>query len=80
VFLAQAKFAADSARAEPGVAGSLDDYMNFGKWPAFEGAPGWPLQSRERTMLRITVHEVPRSLTFQLEGGLAGPWLQELEE
>jgi ABC-type transporter Mla MlaB component len=31
-------------------------------------------------MLRITVHEKPRSLTFQLEGSLAGPWLPELEE
>ena len=31
-------------------------------------------------MLRITVHDNPRSLTFQLEGRLAGPWLQELEE
>ncbi len=31
-------------------------------------------------MLRITVHDSPRTLTFQLEGGLAGPWVQELEE
>ena len=31
-------------------------------------------------MLRITVHDHPRSLTFQLEGRLAGPWLRELEE
>jgi hypothetical protein len=31
-------------------------------------------------MLRITVHEGPRALTFQLEGRLAGPWLRELEE
>jgi len=31
-------------------------------------------------MLRITVHDNPRSLTFQLEGRLAGPWLRELEE
>ncbi len=31
-------------------------------------------------MLRITVHDQPRTLTFQLEGKLAGPWLQELEE
>lgn len=31
-------------------------------------------------MLRITVHDDPRSLTFQLEGKVAGPWLQELEE
>src|SRR5438552_1185403 len=30
-------------------------------------------------MLRITVHDNPRSLTFQLEGRLAGPWLRELE-
>jgi hypothetical protein len=31
-------------------------------------------------MLRITVHDKPRVLTFQLEGRLAGPWLRELEE
>src|SRR5437867_2249798 len=31
-------------------------------------------------MLRITVHEGPRALTFQLEGRLAGPWVRELEE
>ena len=31
-------------------------------------------------MLRITVHDNPRALTFQLEGRLAGPWLRELEE
>jgi ABC-type transporter Mla MlaB component len=30
-------------------------------------------------MLRITVHDKPRALTFQLEGRLAGPWLRELE-
>ncbi|MGO9109189.1 MAG: STAS domain-containing protein [Thermoguttaceae bacterium] len=30
-------------------------------------------------MLRITVHENPQSLTFQLEGALTGPWLRELE-
>jgi anti-anti-sigma regulatory factor len=31
-------------------------------------------------MLRITVHDDPQALTFQLEGRLAGPWLRELEE
>src|SRR6201987_2285081 len=31
-------------------------------------------------MLRITVHDSPQTLTFQLEGSLAGPWLRELEE
>jgi ABC-type transporter Mla MlaB component len=31
-------------------------------------------------MLRITVHDNPRALTFQLEGSLAGPWLRELEQ
>jgi hypothetical protein len=30
-------------------------------------------------MLRITVHDQPASVTFQLEGGLAGNWVQELE-
>src|SRR5262245_9701770 len=30
-------------------------------------------------MLRITVHDSPRTHTFQLEGRLAGPWLRELE-
>ncbi len=31
-------------------------------------------------MLRITVHDHPGTLTYQLEGSLAGPWLQVLEE
>lgn len=31
-------------------------------------------------MLRITVHEKTRALTFQLEGTLAGPWVRELKE
>ena len=31
-------------------------------------------------MLRITVHDQPRTLTFQLEGSLAGPWVRVLEE
>jgi anti-anti-sigma regulatory factor len=31
-------------------------------------------------MLRITVHENPESLTFQLEGRLAGAWVREVEE
>jgi ABC-type transporter Mla MlaB component len=31
-------------------------------------------------MLRITVHDKPRVLTFRLEGKLAVPCLQELEE
>ena len=30
-------------------------------------------------MLRITVHDNPQTLTFQLEGSLAGPWLRELQ-
>ena len=30
-------------------------------------------------MLRITVHDNPRTLTFQVEGSLAGPGLRELE-
>ena len=30
-------------------------------------------------MLRITVHDDLTSVTFQLEGGLAGIWVQELE-
>src|SRR5262245_20258013 len=30
-------------------------------------------------MLRITVHDTPEALTFQLEGRLAGPWVRELE-
>jgi ABC-type transporter Mla MlaB component len=30
-------------------------------------------------MLRITVHDKPGSLTFQLEGSLEGPWVWELE-
>jgi ABC-type transporter Mla MlaB component len=31
-------------------------------------------------MLRITVNDNPRALTFQLEGKLAGAWLRVLEE
>jgi len=31
-------------------------------------------------MLRITIHDDPESLTFQLEGRLAGPWVQELAD
>jgi hypothetical protein len=31
-------------------------------------------------MLRITVHNDPESLTFQLEGRLAGAWVRELQE
>jgi len=31
-------------------------------------------------MLRITVDDRPRVLTFELEGRLAGAWLRELEE
>jgi len=31
-------------------------------------------------MLRITVHEKPGALTFQLEGRLAGPWVRGLQE
>ncbi len=31
-------------------------------------------------MLRVTVHDSARALTFQLEGRLAGPWVRELEE
>jgi hypothetical protein len=31
-------------------------------------------------MLRITVHDKPGALTFQLEGSLAGPWVRVLEE
>ena len=30
-------------------------------------------------MLRITIHNEPRTRTFQLEGKLAGPWVAELE-
>lgn len=31
-------------------------------------------------MLRVTIHDTPESLTFQLEGRLAGPWVRELED
>jgi hypothetical protein len=33
-----------------------------------------------QAMLRITVHDQPPALTFQLEGELAGPWVRVLEE
>jgi len=31
-------------------------------------------------MLRVTIHDAPPTLTFRLEGRLAGPWVRELEE
>jgi ABC-type transporter Mla MlaB component len=31
-------------------------------------------------MLRITVHDKPEALTFQLEGKLVGPWVRVLQE
>jgi ABC-type transporter Mla MlaB component len=31
-------------------------------------------------MLRITIHNDPESITVQLEGGLAGRWVQELQD
>ena len=31
-------------------------------------------------MLRITVHDNPQALTFQLEGRLAGAWVKEVEQ
>ncbi len=31
-------------------------------------------------MLRITVHDNPQAVTFQLEGSVAGPWLRVLQE
>ena len=31
-------------------------------------------------MLRITIHDDPDSVTFLLEGKLAGSWVQELED
>jgi hypothetical protein len=30
-------------------------------------------------MLRITIHNDPRTRTFQLEGRLVGPWVDELQ-
>jgi hypothetical protein len=38
-----------------------------------------PSASNEDAMLRITVSNEPEALTFQLEGRLMGPWVQELE-
>ncbi len=31
-------------------------------------------------MMRITVHDSPQALTLQLEGELAGLWVQEIEK
>jgi hypothetical protein len=31
-------------------------------------------------MLRITIHELPESVTLQFEGRLVGPWVQEAEQ
>ena len=39
-----------------------------------------PTSARVYAMLRITVHDKPPVLTFQLEGELAGPWVRELDE
>src|SRR5262249_31350404 len=39
-----------------------------------------PTPERAGAMLRITVHDKPGALTFQLEGSLAGPWVQVLKE
>jgi hypothetical protein len=36
--------------------------------------------ARVKGMLRITAHDTPSVLTFQLEGLLAGPWVRELEK
>jgi hypothetical protein len=30
--------------------------------------------------MRITIHDLPESLTYQFEGRLAGPWVHEAEE
>jgi len=35
--------------------------------------------TRRTTVLRITIHNEPTTRTFQLEGKLAGPWVDELE-
>jgi ABC-type transporter Mla MlaB component len=43
-----------------------------------DGQKGW--LTREAAMMRITVHDAPRALTFRLEGRLAGPLVRELEE
>jgi hypothetical protein len=39
-----------------------------------------PATNEEWAMLRITIHDAPPTLTFRLEGRLAGPWVGELEE
>jgi hypothetical protein len=31
-------------------------------------------------MLRITIHDLPESLTFKFEGKLVGPWVREAQE
>jgi hypothetical protein len=31
-------------------------------------------------MLRITIHDLPESSTFQFEGRLVGPWVREAEQ
>lgn len=31
-------------------------------------------------MLRITIRDDPRTITFRLEGKLTGPWVRELEQ
>lgn len=36
--------------------------------------------SEDATMLRITVHQASQTIRLQLEGRLAAPWLDELDE
>jgi len=37
-------------------------------------------QSSPQHMLKITIHESPEALTFQVEGKLIGDWAKELEQ
>src|SRR5262245_2559128 len=42
--------------------------------------PPLPRRMKDLAMLRITKHESADPTTFQLEGKLAGPWVQELAD
>jgi hypothetical protein len=59
--------------------GSSVPFVGTNYWQG-SGDPSHHDEMKVQTMLRITVHDNPQALTFQLEGRLAGPWLRELEK
>ena len=39
-----------------------------------------PVFTEIEAMLKITIHDSPEALTFQVEGKLVGAWAKELEQ